>query len=174
MPDVVAHYAISYIISSRYEEPKKALIIALAGLVPDVYALFLSYRWITHSLLVTIPVFIGIYIILVPLGGNRLIPLLAGLYELHLFLDLFTSPTPLLWPLSNMSYFIKLGFNVKIMKESIRPLFYFSFQAIPINFSYHEFIEGPLLSEEGILFLIAALATSLRDIRIRKRRSPFV
>jgi len=50
MPDILAHYALSYLVASRVAKPRYALFIALIGLLPDVDMLLRIHRWAIHSL----------------------------------------------------------------------------------------------------------------------------
>ena len=51
MPDLLTHYAVSYLVASRIVKPEYALFIALIGLLPDVDALLRTRRWVIHSII---------------------------------------------------------------------------------------------------------------------------
>jgi len=54
MPDLLAHYLVSYLVARTIVEPRYALIIAFVGVVADVDALLGVHRWITHSVLIVL------------------------------------------------------------------------------------------------------------------------
>ncbi len=51
MPDILAHYAINYLVASRTVKSRYALIIALIGLLSDLDVLLRIHRWVTHSII---------------------------------------------------------------------------------------------------------------------------
>jgi membrane-bound metal-dependent hydrolase YbcI (DUF457 family) len=95
MPDPLTHYLVSYLISSRVAKLKYSLLIALAGLLPDIDVVFRIHRWVTHSLIVVLatltPALLAIYAF--RREYLRLATLTTALYTL-------TAPTPALWPLT--------------------------------------------------------------------------
>ena len=102
MPDPLTHYLASYLISSRVAKPKYSLLIALAGLLPDIDVVFRIHRWVTHSLIIVLatltPALLAIYAF--RREYLRLATLTTALYTLHIALDTLTAPTPALWPLT--------------------------------------------------------------------------
>jgi hypothetical protein len=49
MPDLLTHYMASYLVARALVGPRRALLLAFVGLLPDVDALLLVHRWVTHS-----------------------------------------------------------------------------------------------------------------------------
>jgi membrane-bound metal-dependent hydrolase YbcI (DUF457 family) len=111
MPDLLAHYASSVLVARVRVDTKTALLIGLVGLIPDVDALLRIHRWITHSLvlvaLFAIPVVTLVYWRRRYFGLALIILLI---YTLHLLLDIFTGPTPILYPLAD-SIWVKIHVN---------------------------------------------------------------
>ncbi len=50
MPDLLTHYMASYLVAKALVGPRRALLLAFVGLLPDVDALLLVHRWVTHSI----------------------------------------------------------------------------------------------------------------------------
>jgi membrane-bound metal-dependent hydrolase YbcI (DUF457 family) len=92
-------------------EVKKALPISILAVLPDLDALFLVHRSLSHSLVVvlgvTVPLLLLTYKFKPRLQGYVLLALLA--VASHLILDLFSGYTPILWPLYGYSVWIQAG-----------------------------------------------------------------
>ena len=112
MPDLLAHYLVSYLIVRTIVEPRYALIIAFVGLLPDVDALLGVHRWITHSVLVALLASTPLLALTYVLGERyvKVVLLALLLYTLHLVLDLLIGPTPILYLLVG-SIRVKLEVN---------------------------------------------------------------
>ncbi|RLG79467.1 MAG: hypothetical protein DRO13_06005 [Thermoprotei archaeon] len=121
MPDALAHYAISYLVASRVTKPKYALFIALIGLLPDVDVLLRIHRWVTHSLVPVALAASATAVILLYTKRSYLkhLALATTLYTLHIALDIFVAPTPLLWPLTNQAYMLETGIYGAITTNGI-------------------------------------------------------
>lgn len=160
MPDLLTHYAVSYLISSRVAKAKQAAILALIGLIPDVDALFRIHRWATHSLLLT-AIISSIAITIALKRGFKYtsyITLIALLYGLHIAMDVFVAPTPLLWPLTSQAYMIDIQISGVIAEGGIGILANITATTEPINFTQQPYIEGPIISTTGIIAAIAVAA----------------
>ena len=98
MPNLLAHYAISYLIASRVAKPRYALLLALIGLLPDTDVLLRIHRWVTHSLILTVTLITIATIPVLYIDHKYLehLALASTLYILHIILDIFTAPTPVL------------------------------------------------------------------------------
>ena len=170
MPDLLAHYAVSYLVASRVLKPRYALLVALAGLLPDIDALFRVHRWVTHSLVLTALI---ASIAAVPLfyAGRSLLKhlaLAASLYTLHIVLNVFTAPTPILWPLTSSSYMITLGINGVIGGSSTGFNPYIEIIIEPSSFSTQQTLYGPIVSELGIIVAIAITVTLISERLYRR------
>jgi len=168
--DLLAHYLVSYLIARTIVEPRYALIIAFVGVVADVDALLGVHRWITHStlgvLLASTPLLALAYVL-----GERYVKvvlLALLLYTLHLVLDLFTGPTPILYPLVG-SIRVKLeviglysdtgiALTPRITVETWKP-----------DFTPQPAIEGPIVSEAGIILVVVTALVLVLDYLGKKR-----
>jgi inner membrane protein len=108
--DPLEHVSIpSLIYLSLVPEPGLAhLLVLIAGATfPDIDALSKEHRSYLHSVLPILP--------LLPFSGNGYITLFLLGWLTHLFLDFFTGPVPLLYPLS------RLGLGVSIKVRTFKP-----------------------------------------------------
>jgi len=53
VPDLLAHYAVSYLVASRVVGYRWAVLVAFIGLAPDLEALVEFHRWVTHSMVLS-------------------------------------------------------------------------------------------------------------------------
>lgn len=165
MPDLLAHFALSLLVATRILSLRVAILIALAGLAPDVDALVRVHRWFTHSLVLMVPAAIigALLVRRYKPGLLRHVLLAISLYALHLAADCFTAPTPVAWPLSTTSVAADLGIEVEVTETGIS----FTARAIidtgEVDFSRLESFEGPVVSLPGILLAMACAATLLTE-----------
>jgi len=171
MPDLLTHYVISYLIASRLFRPKYALIIAVAGLLPDVDALFRLHRWFTHSIVITAVVVIAITLITYTAHRKLLAPILtvSTLYLLHIIMDLFTAPTPILWPVISKQYMINAGLNGIISTNEVGMKPYTKITVSEVDFIPKTSIDGPIISTTGIIISLGAIALILAENIKRKQ-----
>ncbi len=172
MPDLLAHYAVSLLIASRVTSLKRAPLLALAGLLPDADALLRIHRWATHSLVLT-GVAAAATLILARRLAREHLPWLAaalGLYALHITLDTFTAPTPLLWPLTSKAYMVSAQLNCIITQHSLSIAPSITTTSTTVDFTRKTALEAPLATTTGMLTTIA-VAIMLRAGHPARKRS---
>lgn len=146
--------------------PKKAIPLALLALLPDLDALLLVHRSVSHSLVVMAAVMVPLMLV-----AYRLRTWALAFFSLasHSFLDLFSGATPILWPLYDKAVDIQAALithiggsisfdaNVKIWTE-------------PINFSVGPSLDAPIFTGGGLVLsavLISAVFFKFfRDLRL--------
>ena len=165
MPDLLTHYATSYLVASRLATSRKeALLVAFFGLVPDLDIFFHAHRYISHS------IFLPIAFLLVALmqrspGWRRLLLTLSLLYALHLTLDIFTAPLPLFAPLSSTAYMVHLGI---VGRVGLEPSIRWNASVETVELAHGMTVsEGPIASATGAIVLVAVLFYELAD-RLKK------
>lgn len=163
MPDLLTHYVVSYLIASRLFKSRYALALALVGLLPDVDALLRIHRWITHSLVLTAVVATAIILPTLCLSCKYLSYVVTAsvLYSLHLVMDLFTAPTPILWPLINKEYMLSLGVDGVISCEGIGVKPYAELVVSDVDFTPKPVIDGPIVSMTGLVLSVAVVTLIL-------------
>ncbi len=165
----------SYLIASRFVRRRYALVLALIGLLPDIDAILGIHRWVTHSLLVPLAAIL-IAIAIYRFGDHRLsraasiIMASALIYAVHIVMDIFTAPTPILWPILNQSYAVKLDVEGAISSNHIE-----LYPTIAINTRSTEFIrkpliEGPLATPTGAIIALTIIAYEALSPEILRRK----
>jgi membrane-bound metal-dependent hydrolase YbcI (DUF457 family) len=141
---------------------KKALPISLLALLPDFDALFLIHRSLSHSIIVVLAVAMPIVLLTYKLKPRLLnYVVLASLVVVsHLILDLFSGYTPILWPLSSCSVWIKTELGVHIGSSMfIIPSVKLLIQ--PTTFQHFQSLDAPLFTGEGLIISLLLSAPLL-------------
>ena len=162
---MLTHYAVSYLIASRSLKPKRALLVALVGLLPDIDALFRIHRWATHSLVLTALV-VAIAVLSVSATRREYlghVALFSALYTLHIVMDVFTGPTPILWPLSSKEYAVSIGVNGIISCGGVGIEPYAELAVSDADFTQKPMVNGPVVSATGVVVSIAVAALILAE-----------
>ncbi|MEM3630264.1 MAG: metal-dependent hydrolase [Nitrososphaerota archaeon] len=145
---------------------KKALLISLLSLLPDLDALFLIHRSFSHSIIVLL---IGTIVLLWIAHKKKKFQdyVLLGFIGIlsHLILDLFSGYTPILWPLYNYSLWIKVDFIAHI-DSSLSFTYDMKIVENPIDFYKISRLDAPLFTSEGlIIFIILFIAILIKIFR---------
>jgi len=143
-------------------EARKALPISLLALLPDLDALFLVHRSLSHSLIVVLSVMVPLLLL-----TYKLKPRLHGYVFLaslalasHLVLDLFAGCTPLLWPLYGYSVWIHAELGVHVGgSTSLSPSVELLVE--PITFQQFQSLDAPLLTGGGLIMSAVLLSPVL-------------
>lgn len=161
MPELVTHYMVSLLLSSRVMSLRHALLLALVGLLPDVDVLFRIHRWFTHSLVLALITFIVVYLVISVVKSEVLKYLITAyiIYVIHIVLDVFTAPTPIFWPLTPTSYMLKVGLDGFISVRGLTVTPNVVLYMRPVDFTQKAVIEGPIISEYGIMTALVVITT---------------
>ena len=161
------HYALSYVISSRVVDRKSSFLIALAGLLPDIDALFGFHRWVTHSAVLAAAAWLPLIAFAYAKKKSRVLTLSALatlLYIMHIILDVFTSPTPLLWPLTSRAYAIAVDVEGAVTNTGLAPNVSVRIVSEAADFSRKHVVEGPIATPLGIATSIAVFIAMLVEL----------
>jgi membrane-bound metal-dependent hydrolase YbcI (DUF457 family) len=169
MPDLLAHYMASYLIARALVEPRRALLLAFVGLLPDVDALLLVHRWVTHSipvaLLALTPLLALTYAYRREYVGVAVLAVL--LYTMHVVMDLLTGLTPALWPLAP-ALAVNIEVNGVYSVNGVRVTPGFEVAVGPVDFARRDLVEGPLVSETGLMLVLLVALISLIEYASRR------
>jgi len=168
MPDLLTHYATSLLIATRAQPLRHAALLALVGLLPDIDALLKIHRSATHSLLLVATAAPAI-----PALRHRAkhAALALAIYALHIALDIFTAPTPALWPLAEESYAITIKVDGTVAdKVAVTP--HLEIKTEPTHFTPVQAIEGPIVSTTGIITATTTAALLAMERANRRRAAP--
>jgi membrane-bound metal-dependent hydrolase YbcI (DUF457 family) len=152
----------SYLVARALVEPRRALLLAFVGLLPDVDALLLVHRWVTHSipvaLLASTPLLALTYAYRRGYVGVAVLAVL--LYILHIVMDLLTGLTPALWPLTP-ALTVNIEVNGAYSVNGVRVTPGFEVVVEPVDFARRDLVEGPLVSETGLVLLVVATVLTI-------------
>jgi len=172
VPDLVTHYVSSYLVARSALRPRYAALLALAGLLPDIDVLLRVHRWVTHSipmaLLAAAPILL--FVRVKRREFFRFAALALLIYVLHIALDLFTAPTPALWPLySSVWVRVELAGALTVSGLAVHPEV--EVVTMPADFTPREAIEGSVVTETGlVLAVVAATLTALDTLKNKAGR----
>jgi membrane-bound metal-dependent hydrolase YbcI (DUF457 family) len=172
MPDLLAHYASSVLVARVRVDTRIALLVGLVGLIPDVDALLRIHRWITHSL-VLVALFATPLVTLVYRRGREYFGLALAtllIYTLHLMLDVFTGPTPILYPLAD-SIWVKIQVNGVSTATGIAVNPSITVATVKPDFIQMEIVEGPLVTETGSVIAVVTAVILLLEHFFRARNN---
>jgi len=161
----------SYLVARALVGPRRALLLALVGLLPDVDALLLVHRWVTHSvpvaLLASAPLLALTYTY--RRGYFGVVVLAVLLYALHIVMDLLTGLTPALWPLAP-ALALNIGVNGVYSVNGVKVTPGFEVVVGPVDFARRDSVEGPLVSETGLMLALIVALISLAEYCASKGR----
>jgi len=175
LPDALTHLVVSYAIASRVVGYRRAVLLCLFGLLPDIDVFLGIHRWYTHSMVIATLIAIPLIGMLWLSRFRRFLRIAIAaylLYTLHIVLDLFTAPTPVLWPAHREAYMVSIEVvgvvdpGVEIGVDSRIELYSES-----TRFVVHR-VEGPIVSTSGMLIAIAiALLLLVEKVSLLNRDS---
>lgn len=169
--EVLLHFTIPFIMLTLLGlKPRKAFALAVFAVLPDLDALFLVHRSLSHSLVI-----LGLAASPFFIYSWRLKPRLLGTICLgtvtilsHLLLDLFSGSTPILWPLYPYSISIKAGLNGYI-GSSLKFHPTLEMYQTPTVFHRSAIVDAPLFTSGGLITSILLVAPLLYRKFIGKR-----
>ena len=163
MTETLLHITIPYVtLTALGVKPKKAFIASLISLLPDIDALLHIHRSQTHSL----PLILTATIPLILLTSKTklkeyIVPATIALI-IHLALDIFTGPTPILWPLYNQSIWITIQLNLQITQNPIpstKPTI--NIQTTKTTFQQFSNLDAPIITSQGLIITIILLTPTI-------------
>jgi membrane-bound metal-dependent hydrolase YbcI (DUF457 family) len=103
MPELLLHFAIPFSISAPIIGVKRAIVVGIVGMLPDVDALLHVHRSMTHSIIIlTILSLIPLYITSFKLKEKSLALLSFISLTTHPIMDMFQTYTPIIYPNQTM------------------------------------------------------------------------
>lgn len=150
---------------------KKAFIASIFAPLADLDVLFGIHRWFLHSILIILAVGIPLVLVLRRTRLRRVAPLALFAAASHPLIDAFCGYTPLLWPISEQSLWVKVGATLTAGNSfSIDP--YLNILIRPTDFSKFVTLEGPIFTGNGLIIsalLIAPVLVNLLRETISKK-----
>jgi len=153
---------------------RKALPISLLAILPDLDALFLVHRSLSHSLVVLLSVMVPFLLLTYKFKPSLYSYGFLGLMSVasHLVLDLFAGYTPILWPLYGYSAWIQVGLVAHVgSSPSLALSAKVKVLTQPVTFQPFQSLDAPLFTGEGlILSVILIMPVLLRAFKLRWQR----
>jgi glycosyltransferase involved in cell wall biosynthesis len=159
MPELLLHFAIPFALVAPVLGIRRALIVGIVAILPDLDVLLHLHRSFTHSV-----IFLLILIVLVVFASLRLGrgfgTVLACCLSLlsHPLLDLFHSPTPILFPLTNYSYHVSLKMNA-VISDRIVPYISSTISMEETGFKAFQYLDAPIFTDVGFMASLILIAT---------------
>jgi len=165
MPEPLIHFALPFaLLTARGMDPKKAALISLIAVLPDLDVLIHIHRSYTHSLLIPM----AVLIIALLKYRNRWLILAALSYASHPILDFVTYYTPILWPIYPGSLWLKATLDIHIASLPTTIKLNIELLEQPASEALRPFKELEATAVTGQGFLIA-LALMLTPFIVRRR-----
>ena len=171
MVEPLLHFAVPFAsLRAVGVDLRKVTFVSLVALTPDLDALFQVHRSQSHSVIVLALVAFPLLILTRNRKTLRSFVLLGTFGVLvHLVLDLFQAPTPVLWPLVSQSLWIQATVNFHMGSA---PVITGSaaLQTEPTAFEHFTSFDAPVLTAPGLGVAIVLMALPLVQI-LRNRLS---
>jgi len=171
MPDLLTHYVSSVLVARTRLGLKESLLLGLVGLLPDIDVLLRVHRWTTHSIILTLAVATPLLALTYKFRRRYfgVAVLAVVIYLLHLVLDVFTGPTPVLHPLAG-SLYVKLEVNGQYSDTGITLAPRVLVEVRKPDFTPKPAIEGSIVSSMGITLALVTIPVLVLDHLSEKRR----
>jgi membrane-bound metal-dependent hydrolase YbcI (DUF457 family) len=154
---------------------RRAFLLSLLALTPDLDALFLVHRSFTHSLIALLAVSTPIFFVIYKFKPKVLKYGFMGFFSVasHIALDLPAGYTPLLWPLYNNSVWVQAELSAHI-GSALNLALDLHILTEPIVFEVARSLDAPLFTGSGLVasfvILVPVLARVLdRGVRRAQR-----
>ncbi len=110
MPEPALHFAVPFALMAPVLGPRKAALVSLVSLIPDLDALFSVHRSVTHSFVLLLLVSLIAVGLTIRLKPRQLRLVSCGVLSLliHPIMDVFDTQSPFLWPVVGEPIYLNL------------------------------------------------------------------
>jgi membrane-bound metal-dependent hydrolase YbcI (DUF457 family) len=174
MPELSLHFAVTFALVAPVLGLRKAAIVSFISLLPDLDFLFYLHRSLSHSITILLVVsLVAVSFV------RRLKPSLFSLTSIgclsllaHPIMDIFSGPTPLLWPLVKES--VSMSVNVALVAGgSLRFSWTFLVEWFPASVSPIPVTQGamvgPIFTSEGFVVSLLLVAVPILVVLLRQK-----
>jgi dolichol-phosphate mannosyltransferase len=159
MPELLLHFSVPFSISAPIVGVRRATLVGIVGILPDIDALLHVHRSMTHSLVIlTIFSLLPFYITFFKLNEKSLALLSFFSLTTHPIMDMFQTYTPIIYPFSNSSFQVSIKGNI-LISQSIVPYVQSQITSTQTNFQKFLIMDAPIFTSKGFivsLLLVAA------------------
>ncbi|MEM2168493.1 MAG: glycosyltransferase [Candidatus Bathyarchaeia archaeon] len=163
MPEPTIHFSVIFALSAPRLGVKRALILSLMALLPDLDVLFHVHRSVSHSLII-----LGLswLLVLTVIYAIKREYLKAGIlcflaFLSHPIMDCFQSYTPILYPVLDRSLRVKFDGSFLFSPEGFSPRVSVSIMAAPTLFKPFQYFDAPIFTGEGFLISLLLIMVPL-------------
>lgn len=161
MPEAALHFSVVFALLAPRLGVKRGLLLSALALLPDFDVFLHVHRSMSHSVillsLVYVPVVLAFYRFGPKYFGLSMLGLLALLS--HPIMDCFQTYTPILYPVVDRSFWVRVDGSVFISPNELRPQISVSVADKPAVFSAFKSMDAPVFTSEG--FLISLLLVGI-------------
>lgn len=152
IPEEAIHVLLPFmlLLALRFE-PLKALAYSMFGVVPDLDVLFGTHRSYTHSFVIVGAVLLPL-LLAAKVKGRAITPILVVTLVVfsHIFMDVFTGYTPVLYPLYDREVYIKYDLTVNTTTYALKSDL--KVMTEPVHFELKP-VDAPILTENGLVLI---------------------
>jgi len=175
MPEVSLHFAVTFALMVPVLGLRKAGIVSFISLLPDLDFLFYIHRSFSHSIVILLVgslVVVSLVRKFKPSLSSLTLAACVGLIG-HSIMDIFSGPTPLLWPLVKESVSVSVALGL-VAGESFSfswtaAVKWFPASSSPILAAQRVMV-GPIFSSEG--FVVSAVLVAVPVLLVLLRKHP--
>lgn len=159
MPELLLHFSIPFAITAPILGLRKALLVGFIAILPDIDVLMRVHKSFTHS--ITLILILTTLLILISWKIKKGLPIVTACSSSllsHPILDMFQSPTPILYPLSESSYHLSIKMNT-LISEKIIPEISVNVNFEQTNFTRFQSLDAPIFTDVGFIVSLMLIAS---------------
>lgn len=162
MPEPAIHFSLVFAIFAPILGLRRAFLISLLTLIPDIDVIFHIHRSMTHSIILISLTYLPILLLVYLFKREFLNVAFMGLLSLliHPIMDCFQTYTPILYPLSPSSLWFDVGGGIHISGGGIYPILSLGLKFRPTSFKPFIVLDAPIFTGEGLLISILLIAST--------------
>lgn len=159
MPEPALHFAVIFALSAPRLGVGKAVLFSLFALLPDLDIILYIHRSMSHSIIVLSALCLPALLITYTLKRKYFrLGLLCFLAILsHLIMDCFQTHTPILYPITGKSLWVKVDGWINISSWSFMPQASIYIRDAPTVFEPLKSLDAPIFTSDG--FILSFLLT---------------
>ncbi|MCX8199458.1 MAG: glycosyltransferase [Sulfolobales archaeon] len=163
MPEPALHFSVIFSLSTPWLGVKRALMLSLLALLPDLDVLLHIHRSVSHSIIVLGLVWLPIMLVVYILQRNYFsLVLLCFLSVLsHPLMDLFQAYTPILYPVLNRSLWINIDGRLSTSIDGFKLKTSLEVSDAQTVFTPIELLDAPLFTSSGFFISLLLISTPL-------------
>jgi len=158
LPELLLHFSIPFALAAPILGLRRALVVGIVALLPDLDALMYLHRSFTHSVVFLSMLSIPLVLASLELGrGFRTVLACSLSLFSHPLLDLFNSATPILFPISNYHYHLSLRMNL-LFSDRIVPYISSGLSMEETRFKPFQSFDAPIFTDVGFIASLILIA----------------